>query len=233
MATTHRIDLTELGFTSTESLAYQALLQGGPSSGYAVGKSLGIARANAYQALNGLVMKGAAKLLEEEPRRFRAVNPESLLALLVQRETRKLDLLERQVREFERSAEPSVVGFRGLRQLTELALRTATRAEGQVSCLAPFEVLEALKPIWRRRQADRAPTTLVAVGPPAEDPEVVITGEIDPERALSYFAGDPVLLVTSGPAIAGSAHPEPSGYWTSDPLWCGAVRATLEHLSAP
>ncbi len=54
------IDLTPFGFTPTENLAYGALLDLGPSSGYAVAKELSIARANAYQALNGLVAKGAA-----------------------------------------------------------------------------------------------------------------------------------------------------------------------------
>ena len=52
-----RIDLTPFGFTPTESLVYQVLLNGGPGTGYAIARSAGLARANAYSALEGLVLR--------------------------------------------------------------------------------------------------------------------------------------------------------------------------------
>ena len=69
------VDLTPFGFTPTESAAYGALLAAGPSSGYAVARHLAVARANAYQALNGLVTKQAADCTGEDPQIFRAVQP--------------------------------------------------------------------------------------------------------------------------------------------------------------
>jgi sugar-specific transcriptional regulator TrmB len=36
---------------------YQVLLTGGPGTGYAIARSAGLARANAYSALEGLVAK--------------------------------------------------------------------------------------------------------------------------------------------------------------------------------
>ena len=90
------IDLTPFGFTPTETLAYDALLDLGPASGYAVAKQLGIARANAYQALNGLVTKGAATLIDDNPQRFRAVRPDALLARISSEEAGKLARLERE-----------------------------------------------------------------------------------------------------------------------------------------
>jgi len=52
------LDLTTFGFTPTESLIYEVLLRGGPGTGYAVARAAGLARANAYGALEGLVQKG-------------------------------------------------------------------------------------------------------------------------------------------------------------------------------
>ncbi len=73
------IDLTPFGFTPTENLAYGALLELGPSSGYALAKDLSIARANAYQALNGLVAKGAAIQTDDQPQRYRAESKKPVL----------------------------------------------------------------------------------------------------------------------------------------------------------
>ena len=56
-----RLDLTPFGFTPTESLVYEVLLTGGPGTGYSIARSAGLARANAYSALEGLVSKGAAR----------------------------------------------------------------------------------------------------------------------------------------------------------------------------
>ena len=55
-------DLTRFGFTPTEGLVYQVLLTGGPGTGYAIARPPGLARANAYSALEGLVAKGAARV---------------------------------------------------------------------------------------------------------------------------------------------------------------------------
>jgi sugar-specific transcriptional regulator TrmB len=53
-------DLTRFGFTPTEGLVYQVLLTGGPGTGYAIARAAGLARANAYSALEGLVAKSSS-----------------------------------------------------------------------------------------------------------------------------------------------------------------------------
>ena len=73
-----RIDLTHFGFTPTESLVYEVLLTGGPGTGYAIARSAGLARANAYSALEGLVSKGAARVDAGRPRRYRPEPPAAL-----------------------------------------------------------------------------------------------------------------------------------------------------------
>src|SRR5262249_61709553 len=75
-----RIDLTPFGFTPTESLVYEVLLTGGPGTGYAIARSAGLARANAYSALEGLVAKGAARVDAGRPKRYRPETPAALIA---------------------------------------------------------------------------------------------------------------------------------------------------------
>src|SRR3954468_16108642 len=75
-----RLDLTYFGFTPTESLVYEVLLTGGPGTGYAIARSAGLARANAYSALEGLVTKGAARVEGTRPKRYRPEPPTALIA---------------------------------------------------------------------------------------------------------------------------------------------------------
>jgi hypothetical protein len=225
-----QIDLTPVGFTPTESLAYSALLDRGPSSGYAVGKALGIARANAYQALNGLVTKGAAVLVGDTPLRFRAVSPQTLLALVAERESRKLDTLERQVASLGGPAKPATVPFHGRRQFEQLALRTATRAAGRVTCIAPAPLLEALTPIWRRRGADGATTELWSIGSRPAGLSLELAGELTSETARSRFPADPALVISETAVIAALSQPDFPGYWTTDPLLVAALRTTADYL---
>ena len=58
---TTAVTLERFGFTPTETKVYESLLRLGPSTGYAVAKDVRLARANVYQALDGLVR-------EKEPR---------------------------------------------------------------------------------------------------------------------------------------------------------------------
>jgi sugar-specific transcriptional regulator TrmB len=69
------LDLTSFGFTPTESLVYEVLLKHGSGTGYAIARAAGLARANAYSALEGLVSKGAARVEGGRPRRYSSESP--------------------------------------------------------------------------------------------------------------------------------------------------------------
>src|SRR5258706_11281511 len=146
----YRADLTPFGFTPTETSVYFALLGRGPSSGYAVARDLSMARANAYQALRGLVAKGAATLLGDAPQKFRAVRPEAVYAQIVDAQTRKLDKLESDLARAPQSGADAVVRVSGRRAVSELMTRIAARESGPVSLLAPLDVLSALVPVLRK-----------------------------------------------------------------------------------
>ena len=91
------IDLTHFGFTPTESLVYQTLLSGGPGTGYAIARGAGLARANAYSALEGLVSKGAARVDGGRPRRYRPEAPAALIARISNRITNEVPEVNRVV----------------------------------------------------------------------------------------------------------------------------------------
>ena len=74
--------LEKFGFTPTEVKVYQSLLRLGATTGYAVALDLGIARANAYQALEALTRRGAARKSASNPVLYSATGPAALLAQL-------------------------------------------------------------------------------------------------------------------------------------------------------
>lgn len=226
------IDLTPFGFTPTESLAYGALLDIGPSSGYAVAKELGVARANAYQALNGLVGKGAAVSVEEQPTRYRAERPDALLARVIDRESSKLDALEKQVRAVGPQNGQVTISLMGRRTLTDLALRTVARAEGHLVCIGPADLVAEIGPAWRRRMAEDRPTAVWLMGANPGNLPIAPTGHIDEATALELFGSPIFALITADVAVLARVDGDNAeGYWTSDKTIFGSVRATVQSLT--
>lgn len=226
------LDLTPFGFTPTEGHAYAALLELGPSSGYAVGKALAIARANAYQALDGLVTKGAAALAGDDPRLYRAVSPTALYTSISQSQMRHLTSLEKSLQSLAGESAPVVREFDGERQLNELILRTATRATGGVLFLGPPAVALQSGPIWRKRKVEDLATVIWIVGDDSPALPIEPSGTVAPSRAEGLFGTLPVALVTDEVAVLGRWEKEDvSGLWSSDPLMIGSIRGAIEALT--
>lgn len=224
------IDLVPFGFTPTESAAYGALLGLGPSGGYAVARTLGIARANAYQALDGLVTKGGAELVEARPKRYRALQPASLLALIAEREAAKLDRLEQQVRAAPDEGGSSVVAVEGARALRDLVTRTVVRGEGPIRLVAPAAFLEALAPAIRARATASGDLSLWSTD---RDPDTAApAAPAHRERVAALFPDPPVLLVCADGALAASSGGTPPGYWMSAPVLAAAVAAAVDQITA-
>ncbi|AGC43777.1 hypothetical protein MYSTI_02461 [Myxococcus stipitatus DSM 14675] len=74
--------LVALGFTEVEARVYCELLKGSPATGYRLAQALGKAPPSIYQALASLEHKGAVLVEEGEPRSFRPVPPDEVLAAL-------------------------------------------------------------------------------------------------------------------------------------------------------
>jgi len=226
------VDLTPFGFTPTESAAYQALLARGPSNGYALAKALTIARANAYQALSGLAAKGAVQPTGEQPQRYRPLRPDVLFSQIVAREAEKLDALEAQLTDQPKAEREVLVGVRGDRALIDLATRSAARSAAPLTALAGGKVLQALTPAWRQRASRGVSTVLWSVGE-AEGFPLLLAGTVPLDSVERYFGGPIALFDFGEPVILMRSHGDVmAGYWTSDPVIGGAVRAALARLTA-
>ena len=224
------VDLTPFGFTPTESLAYRTLLDLGPCSGYALAKALSIARANTYQALNGLVAKGAATSSDDQPQRYRAERPDAMLARIIDAQARRLDVLESQIQSIGQRSGATIVGLLGTRGLLDIALRTLALEPGEVICVGTSDLIAALGPAWHRRAMDSHPSAVWIIGKDPADLPVDPRGLIDEARAEVLFGGAVFLLLAGDVAVIARVGENTSGYWTSDTTICGAVKGVVMHL---
>ncbi len=215
-------------------MAYHALLRAGPLTGYGLARELSIARANAYQALRGLLAKGAATPLGgERPERYRPLQPSALLARLAEQRARQLDRLEQALAQAPSVGATASVDWDGDRALLDLALRMAARTRGPLWCLAPTKLLVALAPAWYKRTSNGEETVLWALGDAPADPAGIrIAGTVSLHQVEPYFPGSPVLLLAPEAALVGVQEAGGfRGHWTSHPALVGAVRAALAMLA--
>lgn len=227
------LDLTPFGFTPTEGLAYRALTELGPLTGYGLAQALAIARANAYQALRGLVTKGAVTRTAERPERYRPLQPGALFALIAEREATKLDRLEAALSAAPASGGPAILPITGERALLDIATRSAAREKGPVVCLAPGQVLVALAPAWHKRAQGRVETALWVLGDrPTGALPVPLAGCLD-LAAVAHFFPESLFVLTASQAaiIASPASGSVTGCWTSNPVLARSISAMASLLT--
>lgn len=227
------LDLTPFGFTPTEGLAYRALTELGPLTGYGLAQALAIARANAYQALRGLVTKGAVTRTAERPERYRPLQPGALFALIAERQATQLDRLEAALSAAPASGGPAIVPITSERALLDVATRSAAREKGPVSCLAPAHILVALAPAWHKRAQGQVETALWVSGDrPTVALPVPLAGRLDPAAVARFFPESLFVLTASQTAIIASpASGEATGCWTSNPVLVHSISAMAALLT--
>jgi sugar-specific transcriptional regulator TrmB len=214
------IDLTPFGFTPTESLIYEVLLRGGPGTGYTVARAAGLARANVYAALEGLVGKGAARVGDGRPKQFRPEPPSTLLARLSDRQGEAMDQLSTALATLAVPETPTLVELASPRGAVQLMGHEIARATHSVELIAPPDGCLALAPQLRRAASvgvtlDVASTAAVPLG-------AIHVGTI-PD---SSWPGEPVLLVVDDrAALIGSRDGERfSGHWGTGTAFVAAAR---------
>jgi sugar-specific transcriptional regulator TrmB len=224
-----RIDLTPFGFTPTESLVYQVLLTGGPGTGYAIARSAGLARANAYSALEGLVSKGAARLDAGRPRRYRPEPPPALLARISNSHGEAVERLTRELESISVPGTPTLVEIDSGRSILQLLSRDVARATSSLSLLAPPDAYPLISPALRRPFAAGVRLALFATGPVElgfVPVQVVRAVEAD-------WPGTPVLLIVDDRAalVAARDGAEARGHWSTAPAFVAAARLAFERLT--
>jgi predicted transcriptional regulator len=226
------LDLTPFGFTPTETAAYVALLESGPSSGYAIAKRLSVARANAYDALHGLVRKEAAHVTGDAPAMYRAVQPQAVLARIVRDTSASLAALERQIDTLSPAAEPGTVPFIGSAEFSGILLRLAVREPGSVLLLANPRDLADTLPVWRARAAHERPTEIWCVGEAPANFPVELAGSLDVESVRGILGEELTIALTPSAVVLGRpASNGPTGFWTSDPTLVSCARGAFRAVT--
>jgi sugar-specific transcriptional regulator TrmB len=220
------LDLTGFGFTPTESLVYEVLVRTGPGTGYAIARAAGLARANAYSALEGLVQKGAARVEEGRPKRFRPEPPATLIARIVEQQGRALDTLSNVLAEMSVPASPSLVELTSNRGVIQLLAHEIARAQRRVALLLPPEGYPILTPVLRKAAASGVELELVS----REAIDLPFARVEAATRSIGW-PGEPILFVVDdrGAIIASqrAAHDGVSGHWGTDPVHVAAANALI------
>ncbi len=223
------IDLTPFGFTPTESLVYRVLLKEGPGTGYALARSAGLARANAYSALEGLVVKGAARVEGGKPRRFRPESPNALVARITNDQGTALDRLTESLAAVSAPTSPLVIEVHSPRGALQLLSHDIARATVSVSLLAPGDAYPLLAPVLRRAAASTSSLELIS-----PDPVELSFAAVEGMPDGHHWPGVPLIAVIDDRTalIAARRSAEVRGHWSAAPWFVAAARLALSRLRA-
>jgi sugar-specific transcriptional regulator TrmB len=224
------VDLTHFGFTPTESLVYQVLLTNGPGTGYALARAAGLARANAYSALEGLVTKGAARVDGGRPKQYRPEPPASLLARITNDHGHALEKLSTDLQSILVPGTPTVVELSSGRAVLQLLTHNVARAAESVRLLAPPDAFPLLAPALRRPHSAGLPVELFSTGRVDLDyigVEAIPSGH--------HWPGMPIVAIIDDASalIAARQGNDVQGHWSAGPSFVAAARLTLERFRMP
>jgi len=224
------LDLTHFGFTPTESLVYQVLLGNGPGTGYALARAAGLARANAYSALEGLVTKGAARVDGGRPKQYRPEPAASLIARITNDHGHALEKLSTDLQSLLVPGTPTVVELSSGRAVLQLLTQTVSRAAQSVRLLAPADAFPLLAPALRRPVSSGLSVELYSTG--RLDLEFISVEAIPSGHA---WPGMPIIAIVDdhGALIAARQGTDVQGHWSAGPSFVAAARLTFERLRMP
>lgn len=223
------IDLTPFGFTPTESLVYEVLLRSGPGTGYAIARAAGLARANVYSALEGLVAKGAARADGARPKRFAPEDTGAVLARIAAAQGEALDRLSAEMETLAVPGAPSVVEVESPRAALQLISRDAARATAGVALLAPPEAYPLLAPALRRPAGAGVPLRLLSMAPVHLD-----FASVTVVTAVLSWPGAPLIsLIDDRTAVlAARQGNDVRGHWSTSPVLVAAARLVLDRFES-
>ncbi|MGN6391300.1 MAG: TrmB family transcriptional regulator [Gemmatimonadales bacterium] len=222
-----RINLTHFGFTPTESLVYEVLLTGGPGTGYAIARSAGLARANAYSALEGLVAKGAARVEGGRPKRYRPETPAALIARISTDHGLAMERLSSDLDAVTVPATTTLVEVESGRAVLQLISHDVTRATASVALLAPSDAFPLLAPALRRPYATGIPLVLCATSPVE-----LGFGVVEVVAGSNRWPGMPIISVVDDKSalMAARQGTQVRGHWSTGPAFVAGARLALEQV---
>jgi sugar-specific transcriptional regulator TrmB len=225
--------LDRFGFTPTEAKAYEALLRLGPSTGYAVARALGVARANTYQALEVLARRGAARKVAGRPATFVALPPVALVAELERTFRRELGALEVALRSLVRAgaagqaSDLEILVARA--DILDRAIDATGDATTAVTALVPSWAEALLEPLDRAARRGTA-TRVGTVG--ATRTTARIERVLAADGLRDRWSGEPLLLAADGrrAVVAVAGDTGESGFAARLPVAVALVEHLLLHI---
>ena len=125
--------LSALGFTELEAKLYCELLRSGSATGYRLAQATGKAQANTYKALGTLVQKGAVVVDNGDPKSYRAIPSDELLAALDRDFARRKDAAQQSLADIQAAGtEDHIYQLRTVSQVFEKARSMITSARSVV-----------------------------------------------------------------------------------------------------
>jgi sugar-specific transcriptional regulator TrmB len=221
------LDLTTFGFTPTESLVYEVLLRGGPGTGYAIARAAGLARANAYGALEGLVQKGGARVEEGRPKRYRPEPPPALMARILDQQGQALDEVSRSLEQISVPDTPTLVELTSARGALSIASRETARATERILLHTSPDAYPPLIPSLRKA-AGSGVTLSLSASAAVELPFAQV--EIVPSNGI--WPGQPFLLVVDARSalLAAREGERVLGHWGTAPTLVAATVLAIGSL---
>lgn len=137
--------LLDFGLTRQEATIYEALLLHGEVTGYEVAKLTGISRSNTYNALAGLVEKGAAYIIEGQVTKYTPVEVKDFSTNII----RNLTLLQKDLMESAPKKQVESEGYvtiKGRKHVMNQLYNMFEKVEHRVYILADSELLESVRP---------------------------------------------------------------------------------------
>lgn len=220
------IDLTPFGFTPTESLVYAVLLTGGPGTGYAIARTAGLARANAYSALEGLVAKGAARADGGRPKRYRPEPPAAVIARISTEHGKALERLSNELEAVNAPDTPALVEIDSGRAVLQLLTRDVSKATSSVALLAPPDAYPLLAPALRRPYSAGLSLTLCSTGP--VDLGFAAVGTVTPLP----WPGMPIISIIDERVaiLAAREGSDVRGHWSTSPAFVAGAKVALQRF---
>jgi sugar-specific transcriptional regulator TrmB len=221
------LDLTSFGFTPTESHVYEVLLTSGPGTGYAIAKAAGLARANAYSALEGLVAKGAARVEGSRPKQYRPEAPAGLIARISNNHGLAVERLSTELDAISVPTTPTVVEIESGRAVLQLITHDVARAAQSIRLLVPPDAYPLIAPALRRPVSSGIVVSLWSTGPVNLD---FATVEVVP-RGHSWPGMPIIAVIDDRSAVVGArTGNDVGGHWSTAPAFIAAARLALERF---
>lgn len=182
-------------------------------------RAVGVARANTYAALEGLLRRGATVRAAGRPARYRATDPQVLIAQLAADQGERLERLSRALSGIRQPPEPLTRPLDGARAVANVTQQLVARAEQQIVGVLASELWQPTLPAWRRAAA-RATLQIRVAGQSAA---------LDDLTFPAAPAEHPTLLLVDGihTLLAAPVHSGLSGLWSSHPLIAELARMAL------